>query len=647
MLFEMTVRSEVMRPATKQLIDELQERCRACDMFEMRSLLYLNGMFEEAVVSKSSGARSIQCAVSWLDGNRRQPMSEEISSLSQAFTLLKQWCGEAKLLSQTIEARITPGVRNLDETGPGDELHQLVKLVWVDVFDDTISCPLAAQVISSDPFAKLREELTQLQKFSASVWVKKAGLLKEFEITLDQNAKYIHLYLRNSPGVFSGLHYRPSFLETAVNVASCVLSEGELCLDTLIVKTSPHMLESAQSLSPESKLYGHVRSLFAHLTRNDCTSNSVSMQDSRPLLDNFDPETVRATELRIQNEHLEKLLKDDLTNSGVEVWNSRPYAERTQISLSKSNLSTLDLTGIYLNGVDCEGINLKGSCLRQATLDHGKFGKASFVGADLSFSSLLGLRASKADFSGANLQWAKLGRADLHDAVLSNADMHHADLDETNLRGCDLRTCNLSGATFHKAQYNEKTKLPQDFAQWKDLQWKGKTQDPYKRHLKELVSKREHPKNFDEFLEQIQRDFDPSRIEKALTMLKSESVQLFAEQDQLAVTGIIKSQTDEGLLYAARLGFDGIYSCCTQNLKACGGLRGALCKHILVLIIGLVKSGKLDPVLAGKGVINSTIDKPKLDKEAMTEIFLKYKGAESGQIDWRPTETMPEDFYAY
>jgi hypothetical protein len=26
--------------------------------------------------------------------------------------------------------------------------------------------------------------------------------------------------------------------------------------------------------------------------------------------------------------------------------------------------------------------------------------------------------------------------------------------------------------------------------------------------------------------------------------------------------------------------------------------------------------------------------------------FLKYQGAQAGEIDWRPTETVPEDFYA-
>jgi hypothetical protein len=29
----------------------------------------------------------------------------------------------------------------------------------------------------------------------------------------------------------------------------------------------------------------------------------------------------------------------------------------------------------------------------------------------------------------------------------------------------------------------------------------------------------------------------------------------------------------------------------------------------------------------------------------MTNVFLKYKSAELGEIDWRPTVTVPEDYY--
>jgi hypothetical protein len=30
----------------------------------------------------------------------------------------------------------------------------------------------------------------------------------------------------------------------------------------------------------------------------------------------------------------------------------------------------------------------------------------------------------------------------------------------------------------------------------------------------------------------------------------------------------------------------------------------------------------------------------------LSATIVRYKGAEAGEMDWRPTETIPEDFYA-
>ena len=38
---------------------------------------------------------------------------------------------------------------------------------------------------------------------------------------------------------------------------------------------------------------------------------------------------------------------------------------------------------------------------------------------------------------------------------------------------------------------------------------------------------------------------------------------------------------------------------------------------------------------------------PLRDEDLAAETFLQYKGAQAGEIDWRPTETIPEDFYAF
>jgi hypothetical protein len=144
----------------------------------------------------------------------------------------------------------------------------------------------------------------------------------------------------------------------------------------------------------------------------------------------------------------------------------------------------------------------------------------------------------------------------------------------------------------------------------------------------------------------LRQTTDPAKLSKAATMLKAERFKLFAKVAPDHLIGVVKSQTDPDLVYSCRLDSKGTYACCTQNLNACGGLRGSPCKHLLVLIVGLAKAGQLDPGQAQSWTQASRGKAPYLDKDTMTATFLQYKGAEAGEVDWRPTETIPEDFYA-
>ena len=145
----------------------------------------------------------------------------------------------------------------------------------------------------------------------------------------------------------------------------------------------------------------------------------------------------------------------------------------------------------------------------------------------------------------------------------------------------------------------------------------------------------------------LEKRVDASRLKKSLKMLKADSFQLYAQVDDDQLMGVVKSQTDADLVYSCRLDSEGEFTCCTQNLNHCGGLRGKLCKHLLVLIVGLTKSGEIDPTLVNEWVDNSRDCNPSLDKDQMSEVLLRYKGAEAGEIDWRPTETIPEDYYMF
>ena len=148
------------------------------------------------------------------------------------------------------------------------------------------------------------------------------------------------------------------------------------------------------------------------------------------------------------------------------------------------------------------------------------------------------------------------------------------------------------------------------------------------------------------FIKRLTESVEPARMDKVTKMLRAERFQLFSEVTGDHVIGVVKSQTDRDLVYACRLAKNGDFFCCTQNLMHCGGLRGALCKHLLVLAVGLAQSGQLEPTAAHAWASASKKKKPVLDKDAATATFVRYKGAEAGEVDWRPTETIPEDYYA-
>jgi hypothetical protein len=151
---------------------------------------------------------------------------------------------------------------------------------------------------------------------------------------------------------------------------------------------------------------------------------------------------------------------------------------------------------------------------------------------------------------------------------------------------------------------------------------------------------------FPTFMRTLEANTDPGRLANALKMLKAERFQLFSMVEAASLIGVVKSQSSASRVYSCRLTADGDFACCTQNLRHCGGLRGHLCKHILVMVVGLTRSGQVDLGVVERWVNASRSRRPILDADVMSATFLRYKGAEAGEIDWRPTETIPEDYYA-
>jgi hypothetical protein len=346
------------------------------------------------------------------------------------------------------------------------------------------------------------------------------------------------------------------------------------------------------------------------------------------------------------------LLKDP--GRGVKTFHKLSWRERMATDLRKADLSGCDLTGFDAIGVNLDGADLSGSALAGAKF-HGRmgtprFGQASLkgsnlAGADLTRAVLTGVVCAGSDFSRAKLAGANFLTARCRGAKFAGADLGRADFRHAELKGADFSGATLGDAKFERATFDENTKWPKGYKLSEELVWKGTGTDPRlapTRREKNLPK----PTDFAGFLDRLKRVTDAAKLDKALSMLKSEKFQLFSKVGPEHLVGVVKSQSSPDLVYSCRLSGDGNYACCTQNLNVCGGLRGSPCKHLLVLMVGLARAGALDAGTAHDWAHATRGRKPALDKDAMTETFLQYKGAEAGEVDWRPTETIPEDFYA-
>jgi hypothetical protein len=140
---------------------------------------------------------------------------------------------------------------------------------------------------------------------------------------------------------------------------------------------------------------------------------------------------------------------------------------------------------------------------------------------------------------------------------------------------------------------------------------------------------------------------DAKKVDRAIRMLKKEAFQLYSQAAADSVGGIVKSQTQVDASYACWIQEDGQYSCFDGALEPCMGQSGDLCKHLVVLLVGLAVQGVLDPRRAHAWAHAASKQQPVEDQARSAELILRYRGAQAGEIDWRPTETIPEDYYAY
>jgi uncharacterized protein YjbI with pentapeptide repeats len=428
-------------------------------------------------------------------------------------------------------------------------------------------------------------------------------------------------YLRVGQGDNVSLgDYGSSFRDLMVDMTRR-WAHGKPRLDSVSVAAKPWPLPRAE--------------LHALILAGWCEAFGVPVPSAEASAGLAKPSAAKAGDLR------EALLAELRGADGAKKWMARPKHQRQQLS------GNVDLADANLDGADFSLFNFKGANFDRASLAKCNLGSGTFDGATFRDANLTGAdgwcaRFRGALFCGANLSTAKFWKASLRSSAFKTANLRGTNLSACDLRGADLSSALLEDTNLDYARFDEHTRFPPGFTPPKKMRWAGAVADPRKQQKVAGAS----PSGFGGFLKRLAARVESDRLKKALLMLKADRFQLFAQTDNNSVVGIVKSQSDAALVYSCRLANDGTYGCCTQNLNICGGLRGALCKHLLVLIVALTKAGQLDPATVDKWIKSSMGRKPALDKDAMSQTLLRYKGAEAGEVDWRPTETIPEDYYA-
>jgi len=322
------------------------------------------------------------------------------------------------------------------------------------------------------------------------------------------------------------------------------------------------------------------------------------------------------------------------------------------IGFPNADLSGCDLKKIDLAQFDLQAANFEKCTLSNANLTKAKCSKANFKNANLEKAQCKEIDAAGADFTGANMRNCSAENANFKDANFDSADLNGAILKEACLEGADFSGTQIGSSMLNGATFNEKTKFAPGFQPAHYMVWTGAGADPRgagadPRGSAATSSDSPAPTDFDNFVKELWGKFESERIQRALSMLQSEQFNLFADTHEGKIIGVARSQSTADRVYATQLSADGSYGCCTQNLRHCGALRGAACKHVFLMLLVLCKTDAIDPAKALQWLTASLEHKPSLDKDAMTKTFLRYKGVEDGTVDWRPIETIPEDYYAY
>ena len=450
----------------------------------------------------------------------------------------------------------------------------------------------------------------------------------------------------NSPGVRYQIYvdkkkqtsrFITKTMTAAFKKAGDLFSHGELDLASIKCKTT------------KSKLKGKALQDLAVTAISAIFGTTTASKDS-----------VKAAKLsaKQKSESIKAEIRSELLGgkSGIKKFNQRdlgllavPKANKlSNEDFSKANMDGLSpsLSWLSQEKFSIEKSNFQNVSMKKAKIENFLFTGSNFQNANLSGSSIHVCEFKNCDFSNSKLNSVHFEFANLRGSDLKGANLTGTKFDHASLQGVDFSNAKTSKTTtWEECDFDNQTVFPDKFVIPQDFIFSGKGHDPRKGIAapKTIAS----VKTFDDFMQHLSASVEKGRLDKALKMLKKESFELFNEVSKDSFVGVVKSQSDSDLVYSCQLTKAGEFTCCTQNLKSCGGLRGAMCKHILVMLVGLTKTKKLKPKLAVQWSQLSEDNKLMLDKDLMASVLLKYKGAEAGDIDWRPVETVPEDFMAF
>ena len=419
------------------------------------------------------------------------------------------------------------------------------------------------------------------------------------------------------------------------------------------------MTSIAKTFERLGELWGHGEIDFGQLkvstTKSDLKGKALKELVTEALSEVFDiaapsEEDVKSQQKKAKQAKVDEkqAMADEIRGgkAGIRTFNGRRNEkfDYTEFDIRKEDFSGQTLTGIKTHDANFQGSNFEKARIRRAKLESCKFQDCNFKNADLSGAALGWCRFTNADFSGASLSKSSFECSTVDRANFNGADLTGVKFIDGSVLGTNFSDAVLKNVKWRDCGFDEQTTFPDGFTVPEEMQFKGKGYDP--RHVVDQAALSQ-VLDFDTFMERLRGTVDQSRLSKSLKMLKADRFELFSEVVDDSFVGVVKSQSDADLVYSCRLTSGGDFACCTQNLNPCGGLRGALCKHLLVLIVGLTKGDQIDAQKAATWADASNACKPELDKDIMSEVLLKYKGAEAGEVDWRPVETIPEDYYAF